>query len=166
MIKKIKISESQSVTINTNTGWLYVYKSAFGHDILPDLLPALQGAGQTIAVLYDDESKNLTLGRMMDAIRDGEMLDALGPFYGLELTTVINVLWAVVHNADKTTPPVEDWLEDKEIDFDLVVPELFEAIPDSMVSSKNVKWLKDLMKRKTENLSPSTQSQSEQQPED
>ena len=75
-------------------------------------------------------------------------------------------LWAVVHNADKTIPPVEDWLEDKEIDFDLVVPELFEAIPDSVVSSKNVKWLKDLMKKKTESLSPSTQSQSEQQPED
>lgn len=166
MIKKIKINESQSVTINTNTGWLFVYKSAFGHDILPDLFPVLHGVGQAIAVMYDEDAKSLTLDKVMEAIRDGEMLGALSPFYQFELTNVISILWALAYNADKTIPPVEDWLEDKEIDFDLVVPELFEAIPDSMVSSKNVKWLKDLMKRKTESLSPSTQSQSEQQPED
>lgn len=166
MIKKIKISESQSVTINTNTGWLFVYKSAFGHDILPDLFPVLHGVGQAIAVIYDEDAKSLTLDKVMDAIRYGDMQGALSPFYQFELTNVISILWALAYNADKTIPPVEDWVEDKEIDLDLILPELFEAIPGSMVSSKNLKWLKDLMKKRTENLSLSTQSQSEQHPED
>lgn len=166
MLRQIQINDSQSVTVNTNTGWLYVYKSAFGHDILPDLLPALQGIGQAIAVVYDDDEKALSLGRLLEAVNDGELFGAMLPFNGLEITTILNILWSCARYADRTIPPVEEWLEDKDIKLDIVVPQLFEAIPDSMVSSKNLKWLKGQMKRRAESLSPSTPSQSEQQPED
>lgn len=164
MIKKININESQSVTINTGNGWLYDYKSAFGHDILPDLLPALQGIGQAVAIIGEeaDESGTLSLKSLAAAVRDGAMIDALGPLYGLELTTVTNILWALVHNADKTTPPVEDWINDIDISFDIVIPEILEALPAAMVTSKNLTWLKDMMKTKTRDLSISTSSPSEQ----
>lgn len=166
MIKQIKINDSQSVTVNTNAGWFYVYKSAFGHDILPDLLPALQGISQAVAVIYDEGEKTLTFGRLLEAIGNGDLFGALLPLSGLEITTILNVLWSCAYNADKTIPPVEEWIEDKDIKFDLVVPELFDAIPDALISSKNLKWLKGQMKKRTESLSHSTSSRSEQQPAD
>ena len=164
MIKKIYINESQTVDINTSAAWLYTYKSAFGHDILPELLPALQGIGQTIAVLYDEETGTIPFSKAAEAIGSGELLDAMSPFYGLEFTTIINILWACVKSADIQTPPVEDWVQDKDINLDMVVPELLDAIPETFVSSKNLEWLKGALK-KTTNLSRSTSSQSEQSQE-
>ena len=54
MIKEIKINDNQTININTNIGWLFKYRSQFGHDILSDLLPIAESVMDMINI--DDDN--------------------------------------------------------------------------------------------------------------
>ncbi len=83
---------------------------------------------------------------MMD---DEAITDAFIKLAGMELTTVYQVLWAMAYNADKSIGGPEDFFNSFEkFPLDVIIPELFTAIIESSVSSKNgmrlLKALKNL----------------------
>lgn len=165
MIKSIHLSESQSVEVNSSAGWLFIYRETFGRDILPDILPIVETAISAIVTILDEAGDKIITENLIEALRSDSMIDAYAKFSTMEFVTILQIFWALAKNADKALPNCEDWANELEvIPMDIIVPELFDVISSSMVSSKNLKRLKSLKDNQTVKtiLSGSTQSQSEQ----
>lgn len=140
MIKEIKINDNQTIKINTNIGWLFKYRSQFGHDILSDLLPIAESVMDMINI---DDDNNVVAN--MENIGD-----ALISIVGMESVTVINIVWALAANADPSIGTPEEWVSGLEnFPLDVIVPECGSAILDSLVSTKNLKRLASLKNKMT-----------------
>lgn len=146
MIKDIKIDSKNKITINSGAGWYLIYRSQFGHDILPDLMPMIEALiSAAAAVIGKDEV--ITLQSVAKAVDDGDLYSALNSMSGLEVVTVINIAWAMAKNANRDIPEPETWINQYEnFPFDVVVPQVLEMAIKGSVSTKNWKRLLDLKK--------------------
>lgn len=156
MIKTIKINKEQSVTLNSAAGWFLVYREQFGRDILPDIMPMIEGlltAG--INALKNMDGTHFTL----DMIDNDVLTDFFINISGLESVTVMQIVWAMAKNADDDTAPPELWFNQFDVfPFDVVIPKVLRLIIDSSVSSKNAKRLLDLLKTTAGSISNSSSS--------
>lgn len=157
MIKTIKINKEQSVTLNSAAGWLFVYREQFGHDILPDIMPMLEGLlTAAINTLKNAEGNKLTI----EAVDNDVLTDFFINISGLEAVSILQIVWSMAKNADDDTAPPEIWLNQFDVfPFDLIMPKVFRMIIDSSVSSKNARRLLDLVKETAGSLSTNSQSQ-------
>ena len=137
MIKTIEF-EGQKVELNTSAGWLFAYKNRFGHDIFPDLMPIIESVVGALASLLESGETELNAGNVKGLMDDEAITDAFIKLAGMELTTIYQVLWAMAYNADKSIGSPEDFFNSFEkFPLDVIIPELFTAIVESSVSSKN-----------------------------
>lgn len=147
MIKTIEF-EGQKVELNTSAGWLFVYRNRFGHDIFPDLMPIIESIVSAIATMLESGKAEITPDNMKDLMNDDTITDAFIKLAGMEITTVYQVLWAMAYNADKSIGGPEDFFNSFEkFPLDVVIPELFAAIVESSVSSKNGERLLNGLKK-------------------
>ena len=147
MIKTIEF-EGQKVELNTSAGWLFVYRNRFGHDIFPDLMPIIESIVGAIATMLENGEAEVTPDSIKKLMNDDTITDAFIKLAGMELTTVYQVLWAMAYNADKSIGGPEDFFNSFEkFPLDVVIPELFTAIVESSVSSKNVERLLNGLKK-------------------
>ena len=147
MIKTIEF-EGQKVELNTSAGWLFVYRNRFGHDIFPDLMPIIESIVSAIATMLESGKAEITPDNMKDLMNDDTITDAFIKLAGMEITTVYQVLWAMAYNADKSIGGPEDFFNSFEkFPLDVVIPELFTAIVESSVSSKNGERLLNGLKK-------------------
>lgn len=147
MIKTIEF-EGQKVELNTSAGWLFAYKNRFGHDIFPDLMPIIESVVGAIATMLENGEAEVTPDSIKKLMNDDTITDAFIKLAGMELTTVYQVLWAMAYNADKSIGGPEDFFNSFEkFPLDVVIPELFTAIVESSVSSKNVERLLNGLKK-------------------
>lgn len=147
MIKAIEF-EGQKVELNTSAGWLFVYRNRFGHDIFPDLMPIIESVVGAIATMLENGEAEVTPDSMKKLMNDDTITDAFIKLAGMEITTVYQVLWAMAYNADKSIGGPEDFFNSFEkFPLDVVIPELFTAIVESSVSSKNGERLLNGLKK-------------------
>lgn len=147
MIKTIEF-EGQKVDLNTSAGWLFVYRNRFGHDIFPDLMPIIESIVGAIATMIENGEAEVTPDGIKNLMNDDTITDAFIKLAGMEITTVYQVLWAMAYNADKSIGGPEDFFNGFEkFPLDVVIPELFTAIVESSVSSKNGERLLNGLKR-------------------
>ena len=127
MRKTIKLEDKKEIKINTSWNWAYIYQEYFGHDIIPDLIPAIDA-----------------FIKMFTEMVNGEEVDDEGvDLYGLEITTMTNLIWALAKNADDDIPEVREWLDTfDEFPLDIIVPEVIEALTGSMISRKKAELLR------------------------
>lgn len=157
MIKTIKINREQSVTLNSAAGWFFVYREQFGRDILPDIMPMLEGiltAG--INALKNVEGSKVTL----DAIDNDVLTDFFINISGLESITILQIIWAMAKTADSEIEPPEVWFNQFDVfPLDQLIPKVLRLVVESSVSSKNAKRLLNLLKETAGSLSNSSPSQ-------
>lgn len=157
MIKAIKINKEQSVTLNGAAGWFLIYREQFGHDILPDLMPMLEGvitAG--ISLLNNADGGKITV----ESFDNDVLMDFFMNISGLEATTILQIIWAMAKKADDDIAPPEIWFDQFEtFPLDVVAPKVFRLILDSSVSSKNVKRLMNVLKTTAGSLSSKSLSE-------
>jgi len=147
MIKTIEF-EGQKVELNTSAGWLFVYRNRFGHDIFPDLMPIIESIVGAIATMLENGEAEVTPDGIKNLMNDDTITDAFIKLAGMEITTVYQVLWAMAYNADKSIGGPEDFFNGFEkFPLDVVIPELFTAIVESSVSSKNGERLLNGLKK-------------------
>jgi len=147
MIKTIEF-EGQKVELNTSAGWLFVYRNRFGHDIFPDLMPIIESIVGAIATMLENGEAEVTPDGIKNLMNDDTITDAFIKLAGMEITTVYQVLWAMAYNADKSIGGPEDFFNSFEkFPLDVVIPELFTAIVESSVSSKNGERLLNGLKK-------------------
>lgn len=153
MIKSIKINANQSIELNSSMGWFLVYRETFGHDILPDIMPLLE-SGLTMAVnllqgigINKDNSVDVTTGKIISTIDDNLINDLFINLSGLELTTVLQIVWAMAKNADDGLPPLREWLNQFDVfPLDVIAPKVIRLILESTASAKNAKRLLQIKK--------------------
>lgn len=145
MIKSIYLNnEEKPVEIDTSMGWFLVYRETFGRDILPDILPIIEAASlAAIDILDEADGKTPSVKTIIEAFRNGALIDALAVASSLEITTLLQIVWAMQKNADRMTPGFNEWAKGIEyFPVDELAPVLFFSMVDSMVSLKNARRLK------------------------
>lgn len=155
MIKTIKFDDDHSVEMSSNIGWLLTYRSQFGKDILPDLMPVIESLVTLAASLFDG-SAELTVDEVIAKIDRDALSDLYLSLSNLEFTTIINIAWALAKTADDSIPAPEEWVKQFEVfPFDTLIIEMFKMIAESSVSTKNLKRLQSLMKTLKPSISTS-----------
>lgn len=159
MIRKLEF-EGQSLEINSSVGWLYAYRNRFGHDILPDLMPLVESILAAVASILEESKGTVSADTIRDAFNNDSFIDAFIKIAGMEVITVYNILWAMAYNADKSIPgPDEYFNRFEKLPVDVILPDLFYAIVDSSVSSKNAERLLGRLKKAIPSESISSPSQ-------
>lgn len=144
MIKEINISENEKIKLNASLGWVLRYRAQFGHDILPDLLPMLE-SGLVMVGGAMDESGELEWRKLLDF---DTVSSAMISFAGAEFTTALNLIWAMAKNADDSIPAPFEWANQFEnFPLDKIIPEVLDAVINTVVSEKNRKRLGTLKKK-------------------
>ena len=163
MIKTINLGNGQSLEINSSGGWLYVFQEQFGFDVLPLLMPALEAGLKAvgIAVQGADGKDKIEATQMLANFDDENINEIMTSFSGLQLTTLLNIVWAMTKNANDNIPePKVFYNSFDEFPSDLVIPEVVRQIINTTISKKN--RVKIAARMKAMNLSASTSSQSQE----
>lgn len=156
--------EQHSIEIDTSMGWLFVYRGTFGHDVLPDLMPMVEAALAGVAEIFGSAvvkgDRSIDPERVMDLMNADALVDMFIKLAGMELTTVLQIFWAMAKNADPQTPAPEAFFRNlDQFPMDEILPAMFYAIVESSVSSKNAASLLARMRDRIPSLSMWSQSQ-------
>ena len=167
MEKIVKVGK-KSVRLDNNITWALIYKNQFGKDIVPTLMPAIAAAFDVISGLFntgEDMNGKIDIYDVLKKVDGTYFLDAVIHLGGLELEDMIDLTWALAKTADDDIPEPFTWAKELgDFPLDEIAPAVFSLIAKGVVSSKNLKRLKDL-KTKLQ-PSSSTTSFSPQQSED
>jgi hypothetical protein len=144
MIAALQISKEQSIEVDASMACFRIYRSQFGHDILPDLMSGIEAFIDALMVAFADAENIEDVSDVAKVFDPDTSSLIFRNLYGLELTTVFNLTWAMAKNAHDDIPGPEEW--EKQFDrfpLDIVVPGLFKIIGETYISEKNWKWLKE-----------------------
>lgn len=132
MIKTIRIDDEHELTLSNNIGWAFEYREQFGHDIIPDLLPALSAI---ISLLGEVDKKGFDIKK----IDKDTLQDALINLAGIQFVDFINLLWAMAKTADETIKEPRKWVKEFEtFPLDVVAPQAFTLLVEGLISTKNL----------------------------
>lgn len=148
MEKSIKIGK-QTLTLDNNVGWMMDYRSQFGRDIIPTLMPALWAALNTVAAIIEETGKTngLTTKDLAAVVQTEAFTEALIKLSGLEAVDLINITWAMAKCADPDIPEPREWVRQFDpFPVDKIGPEVFNLVTAGVVSSKNLTRLRNIAK--------------------
>lgn len=148
-MKRSLILNEHPIEIDSSMGWLYIYQRQFGHDVLPDIMPLAEavivGMGDIFTAMADNGDGGATISaeKALELMDSDNIVDMFIKMSGMELTTLLNIFWAMAKNGDPATPAPEKFVNsfDRLPLFDELAPALFYIVIDSSASSKNASSL-------------------------
>lgn len=149
MEKTVKIGK-KSVRLNNNIGWAITYRDQFGRDIVQALMPMIAGAMDVVSGILNETGKleDITPEDILKVADGDALIDAVIHLSGLEFVDFINITWALAKCADDTIPEPSEWVKEfDEFPLDVLAPEVARLVIKGVVSSKNLKRLKNLTQR-------------------
>lgn len=109
--------------IKGNAMATYIYNNNFNSDLIADTFNALGGAEVVSRLMGADSLTSSELASIVE---------------GFSAITIYQLLWALERNADRNTPPFNEWLEKIEIGaFDLILNDDFLSVLMANFSRKN-----------------------------
>lgn len=154
MEKKVKLDSKNSILLDNNVGWLFIYKDQFGRDIVPSLVPVLNACIDLVFGIYKELGGEISREKIMQ-IDPAALTDAIYAASGIEAVDLLNIVWALAKNADDEIPEPREWVRQFDtFPLDVIAPAVFELVFKSMVSTKNLKRLQSLK----ESLQPKSTS--------
>lgn len=142
MIKNYEIGD-KIIKLDNNAGWTTVYRSQFGHDILPVLLPFAMGLKDLLAAAIDDEGTVEINAAKLLRDENGAVNDLLIHVSMFDSVEVQNIVWALNRWGDKTVDDPETWIRQFDpFPYDEIIFDLWEFILSGVMSSKNLERLK------------------------
>lgn len=126
------------VELNSSMGWLLLYKEQFGHDILPDLMPAVDSVfGLGVDLIKEVDMDEITVWELLQKLDKDMVSEALATASGLGATTMVQILWALAKNADPRIPGPIEWINSFDtVPLDKVFMPVLYLIVDSCLSKK------------------------------
>ena len=141
MIKTIKISKEKELTISNNLAWAKNYKSQFGHDIVPDIMPIVSAVTKLLGELGKMAGKDMT--EVLKDLDGDTIQSALIELCALQFTDFINLTWAMAKANDDDIETPEKWVREfDQFPVDIIAPAVFDLLLKGLVSSKNLKSLR------------------------
>lgn len=168
MEKTIKIGKKE-VRLSNNVGWTLAYRDQFGRDVLPSIMPAIASVVEVIGSVVRETGKteDFTTLDLAAAVTNDNLIDFVVQASQLEFTDLIRITWAMAKAADDSIPDPRTWVKDFDnFPVDQILPEVGELAFKGLVSTKNLKRLKDVRKRLQPKKSTQTQSSSQDSSED
>lgn len=170
MEKTIKIGK-QDVRLSNNISWAIIYRDQFGHDIIPTLMPMLAAVLDIVSGVISEVGSNgkVELKDLLQTMDGDKLLDAVIHLSGLEFVEFINITWAMAKAVDDDLPDPKTWVKGFDsFPIDTIAPDVFKLAFKGLVSSKNLKRLRNLKDaiKVTQPTSTSTQSSSQDSNED
>lgn len=169
MIKTINLGNGQSMELNSSMGWIYNYQEQFGHDVLVVIMPAIE-AGLNFLIELTKSAGGEVGGKdayqLLSQLDQSTFTDAFITLSGMQLTTIVNISWAMAKNANDEIDTPKKWVNNFEVfPMDLIVKETIGAVLESSISKKNLKKIRKVMEG-LRSQSPSSESQSQELTED
>ena len=147
MVKTIKLNDEKELTLSNNLTWAMIYKTQFGHDILPDIMPIFSAVTKLLNELGKFGGQDL--GNALKMMDEEAVQNALIEICALQFTDFINLTWALAKaNDDNIEPPYQWASQFDEFPLDIIAPAVFELMAKGLVSSKNLKSLRKPTKAK------------------
>lgn len=141
MIKTIKISKDKELTISNNLAWAMIYKSQFGHDIVPDIMPIVSAITKLLGELGKMAGKDMA--EVLKDLDGDTIQSALIELCALQFTDFINLTWAMAKANDDDIETPEKWVREfDQFPVDIIAPAVFDLLLKGLVSSKNLKSLR------------------------
>ena len=141
MIKTIKISKDKDLTISNNLAWAMIYKSQFGHDIVPDIMPIVSAVTKLLGELGKMAGKDIA--EVLKDLDGDTIQSALIELCALQFTDFINLTWAMAKANDDDIETPEKWVRQfDQFPMDIIAPAVFDLLLKGLVSSKNLKSLR------------------------
>lgn len=142
MIKTIKAGKT-SIKLSNNLSWAMAYKDQFNHDIIPDLMPILSALLKLIGEFFDGTNDVQDVLKRLDDDKVNEILIEL---CSLQFVDFLNLVWALNKAADEDIADPKEWVKQfDEFPLDVIAPAVFDLIVKGLVSSKNLKSLREMM---------------------
>ena len=163
-MKKVLDFDGIPVELNSSMGWLLLYREQFGHDILPDLMPAIDAAlGLAIDLIGDFDTDEVSLGILLGKLDKDILSEALATVSGMGSVTLAQILWALAKNADSSIPGPFEWLNSFDtIPLDEIFLPVIQLIIGSCASKKKALLLaKKLSRKKSAQISSSSEEPTE-----
>lgn len=143
MIKTIKISKDKDLTISNNLAWAMIYKSQFGHDIVPDIMPIVSAVTKLLGELGKMAGKDMT--EVLKDLDGDTIQSALIELCALQFTDFINLTWAMAKANDDDIETPDKWVRQfDQFPVDIIAPAVFDLLLKGLVSSKNLKSLRTI----------------------
>lgn len=160
MIKTINLENGKTIRLSNNIGWMMVYRDQLGHDIVPALVPILNGAiDLAVEISKATKKSGATPAEILEAIGTENLQNAILDMSGLEMVDLINVTWAMAKAADDDLPEPREWVRDLDtFPLDVIIPAVVDLLFSCMVSSKNLNRLRVSLPGLGPNQSPSMES--------
>lgn len=137
MQKTINI-DGKDITFKFTLATCIRFKQQFGYDILSKLTPLISELLQGLDGLYKSDLEEIQPSQL------GELLESV---YSVELTDILNLIWAMAKQADDTIKEPLIWFEQFE-QFPIVdiFQELIGIILPSVMTEKKLEALRSLIK--------------------
>lgn len=149
MEKTIKIGKKE-VRLSNNFSWAMIYRDQFGHDILSTLTPMVAAALDVASGFLNEISTDgkVEIEDIVSALDGDKFTDAVVHMSGFETVEIAYITWAMAKACDDDIADPKTWIRDFDVfPLDTVVPEVFSLALKGLASSKNLKWLKDRLKK-------------------
>ena len=142
MIKTIKINKDTELTLSNSLAWAMIYKDQFGHDIVPDIMPIVSAITKLFGELQKHSGQDMT-----EIIKnlDGDILQsAMIELCAVQFTDFVNLVWAMAKANDDDIETPEKWVRQFDtFPLDLIAPAVFDLLLKGLISSKNLKSLRE-----------------------
>jgi hypothetical protein len=141
MNKTIKISKDKELVISNNLAWAMIYKSQFGHDIVPDIMPIVSAITKLLGEL--SKANGTDVASVLKSLDGDSVQDALIELCALQFTDFINLTWAMAKANDDDIETPDKWVRQFDhFPIDVIAPAVFDLLLKGLVSSKNLKSLR------------------------
>lgn len=143
MNKTIKISKDKELVISSNLAWAMIYKSQFGHDIVPDIMPIVSAITKLLGEL--SKTNGTDVASVLKSLDGDTLQDALIELCALQFTDFINLTWAMAKANDDDIETPDKWVRQFDhFPIDVIAPAVFDLLLKGLVSSKNLKSLRTI----------------------
>lgn len=147
MKKTIKIDEENTLTLSNNVGWLLAYRDQFGVDIVPALVPVLNAVIEIYAEIAKQTGDLKTAADIFTKIDAETIQGAILELAGVQITDLVNVVWAMAKAADDDIEEPRTWVRQFEtFPLDVIAPAVLELAVRGLISGKNSTRLLDALK--------------------
>lgn len=147
MKKTIKIDEENTLTLSNNVGWLLAYRDQFGVDIVPALVPVLNAVIEIYAEIAKQTGDLKTAADIFTKIDAETIQGAILELAGVQITDLVNVVWAMAKAADDDIDEPRTWVRQFEtFPLDVIAPAVLELAVRGLISGKNSTRLLDALK--------------------
>ncbi|MBQ7758388.1 hypothetical protein [Anaerotignum sp.] len=126
-MEKIVRVEEYEFPVRSSAATLLSYRRNFGRDGMKDLLALVKGLGKKKITPVDEndtETEEERKHEMMIAFADSSF----------EMDTLYRFIWTFAKSADKTIPPLEEWLDTFDVPALEFVADVFPQVSDLLFS--------------------------------